>query len=122
MNAKPPYYRGLFTERSVHKISSREWSGGEADKIIMKDKLTMALAIGALITTAVSANIPTVSALETYVDGHSAGKAQGHRDAVSGYAANDRCGTGHSNDYCGGYKIGYNIEYYWSKLVQDPKN
>ena len=28
-------------------------------------------------------------------------------------------GSGHSNSYCAGYKIGYNVEYYWTKLAQD---
>jgi hypothetical protein len=90
--------------------------------MIVKNKLIITLAVVILTTTVVAANIPTVLALETYADGHRVGKAQGHRDAINGYAANDRCGSGHSNDYCGGYKIGYNIEYYWTKLVQDPKN
>jgi len=84
--------------------------------------VTLRLAIVTLLTLVVTANIATVYALETYADGHRAGKAKGYRDAINGYAANDRCGSGHSNDYCGGYKVGYNIEYYWTKLVQDPKN
>ena len=59
---------------------------------------------------------------ETFVDGQRAGKAQGHSDAINGRPANDRCGSGHSNDYCLGYKAAYNIEYHWTKLVQDPKD
>jgi hypothetical protein len=47
------------------------------------------------------------------------GKAQGHSDAINGRPSNDKCGSGHSNNYCAGYKIAYNAEYYWTKLVQD---
>ena len=45
----------------------------------------------------------------------------GHRDAINGEPANDRCGSSHSNDYCTAYKMAYNIEYYWTSLVQDPR-
>ncbi|HZA61322.1 MAG TPA: hypothetical protein VE573_00505 [Nitrososphaeraceae archaeon] len=47
--------------------------------------------------------------------------ALGNIDAMNGYPADDRCGSGHTNDYCAAYKIAYNVEYYWTKLVQDPR-
>ena len=69
----------------------------------------------------ITANIPTVNASSTYADGQRAGKAQGHRDAINGESPDDDCGEDHSNDYCTAYKIAYNIEYHWTRLVQDQR-
>ena len=66
-------------------------------------------------------NIPSASASTTYAEGSRAGKAEGHSDAINGRPADDRCGSGHSNDYCLGYKAAYNTEYWWTRLVQDPR-
>jgi hypothetical protein len=57
----------------------------------------------------------------TFADGQRDGKAQGHSDAINGYRSDDRCGSGRSNDYCLGYKSAYNIEYQWTRFVQDKK-
>lgn len=75
----------------------------------------------ALVASIVIINIQSVSASTTYAEGARAGKVEGHSDAINGRAANDRCGSGHSNDYCLGYKVAYNAEYNWTKLVQDPR-
>jgi hypothetical protein len=67
----------------------------------------------------VIATITTIPAASASSNGSSDGKTQGHIDAMNGYPADASCGSGHSNDYCTGYKIAYNIEYYWTRLVQD---
>jgi hypothetical protein len=64
-------------------------------------------------------SVQSADASTTFSDGQRAGKAQGHSDAMNGYPANARCGSGHTNDYCAAYKVAYNIEYYWTRLVQD---
>lgn len=58
-------------------------------------------------------SIQSVDASTTMADGQRDGKAQGNIDAMNGYPADDRCGPGHTNDYCAAYKIAYNVEYYW---------
>jgi hypothetical protein len=58
---------------------------------------------------------------ETFAAGQSAGKLKGHNDAINGRTSDDRCGSGHSNDYCLGYKAGYNVEYQWTRFVQDKR-
>lgn len=65
---------------------------------------------------AIVTTIPTANASS---DGGRDGKAQGHRDAMNGEPADGRCPSGNTNDYCTGYKIAYNIEYYWTRLVQN---
>jgi hypothetical protein len=54
----------------------------------------------------------------TYVEGHTAGKAQGESDALNGRPFDDRC-RGPTNDYCLGYKVGYGLEYRITKLLRD---
>jgi hypothetical protein len=56
---------------------------------------------------------------DTFADGQRAGKAQGHSDAINGRPSDANCGSGHSNSYCAGYKLGYNVEYQVTRLVQD---
>ena len=75
----------------------------------------------ALIASIVTMNISSASGSTTYAEGSIAGKAKGNSDAMNGRPADDRCGSGHSNDYCLGYKVAYNAEYYWTRLVQDPR-
>ena len=70
-----------------------------------------------LIATVITSSFQSVNASSTFADGQRAGKAQGHSDAINGRPADDSCGSGHSNSYCAGYKVGYNVEYYWTKLV-----
>lgn len=85
----------------------------------MNKKIITLMGVVALIASIVMMNIQSANA-STYADGSIAGKAKGHSDAINGRAANDRCGSGNSNDYCLGYKVAYNTEYWWTKLVQDP--
>jgi hypothetical protein len=87
----------------------------------MNKKIITLIGVAALIASIAIMNIQSASASTTYADGSKAGKAKGHSDAINGRLANDRCGSGHSNDYCTAYKIAYNIEYYWTKIVQDPR-
>ena len=56
---------------------------------------------------------------DTFADGQRAGKAAEHSDAINGRPSDASCGTGHSNSYCAGYKLGYNIEYQVTRFVQD---
>jgi uncharacterized membrane protein len=88
--------------------------------MMMNKKIITLTGVVALIASLIVMNT-SASASTTYEDGSRAGKAKGHSDAISGKIANDRCGSGHSNDYCAAYKIAYNIEYYWTKIVQDPR-
>jgi hypothetical protein len=55
----------------------------------------------------------------TFAGGQKAGITQGHSDAVNGRPSDDSCGPGHSDDYCRGYRSAYNIEYQWTKWIQD---
>jgi hypothetical protein len=82
----------------------------------MENKITiLTIAILAVAITTIT-TIPTANASSS---GGSDGKRQGHIDAMNGYPADASCGSGRSNDYCASYKIAYNIEYYWTTLVQD---
>ena len=56
---------------------------------------------------------------DTVAEGSRAGKAQGNSDAINGRPSDASCGSGHSNSYCGAYKIAYIAEYHWTNLVQD---
>ena len=80
-----------------------------------RSKIISTIAIVAM----VGAIVTTIPAANASSDGGRDGKIQGHSDAINGYPADASCGSGHSNDYCAGYKIAYNIEYYWTILVQD---
>jgi hypothetical protein len=91
------------------------------NKTMMHDKTIPIITTLFLASVLIIANIQNAEASSTFVDGQRAGKAKGHSDAMSGRSADARCGSGHSNDYCAGYKIAYNVEYYWTKLVQDQK-
>ena len=55
----------------------------------------------------------------TFSDGQRAGKAKGHSDAINGTPSDANCGSGHSNSYCLGYKLGYNLEYQVTRFAQD---
>jgi hypothetical protein len=59
--------------------------------------------------------------LSTFADGQKAGTTQGHSDAVNGRSLDDSCGPGHSLDYCQGYRSAYNIEYQWTRWIQNQK-
>jgi hypothetical protein len=72
-----------------------------------------------LIATVITSSFQSVNASTTFAEGSRDGKAQGHSDAINGRPSDASCGSGHSNSYCAGYKIAYNAEYYWTKLVQD---
>ena len=56
---------------------------------------------------------------DTFSDGQRAGKSAGHSDAINGRPSDASCGSGHSNNYCAGYKLEYNVEYQVTRLVQD---
>ncbi|HKG87751.1 MAG TPA: hypothetical protein VKA95_05445 [Nitrososphaeraceae archaeon] len=70
-------------------------------KTRLSNRTILTIAIVAFMITLITANIRTVCASSTYADGS--------------------CDSGHSNGYCAAYKIAYNIEYYWTSLVQDPR-
>ena len=77
--------------------------------------MVLAVVMLAIITP----SIQSADASNTFSDGQRAGKAAGHSDAINGRPSDASCGSGHSNNYCAGYKLGYNVEYYWTKLAQD---
>ena len=105
----------FIQEKSVNKQPMHK---GEVNKIY---KEIILIGVAALIASIVTMNIPSANASTTYADGSRAGKAEGHSNAINGRPANDRSGSGHSNEYCLGYKVAYNAEYYWTRLVQDPR-
>ena len=63
-------------------------------------KIVSLIGSAALIASIVTMNIPSTSGSTTYAEGSIAGKAKGNSDAMNGRPADDRCGSGHSNDYC----------------------
>ena len=87
----------------------------------MNNKMITLIGVAALMASIVTMNTQSASASSAYAEGSREGKAEGHSDAINGRAANDRCGSGHSNDYCLGYKIAYNAEFYWTNIVQDKR-
>jgi hypothetical protein len=56
---------------------------------------------------------------DTFSDGQRVGKSAGYSDAINGRPSDASCGSGHSNSYCLGYKLGYNVEYQVTRFAQD---
>jgi hypothetical protein len=48
----------------------------------------------------------------TFFEGQQDGKREGYRDAINGRQFDDRCPSGKNNDYCLGYKLAYDWEYW----------
>ena len=84
----------------------------------MNKKMITLIGVAALMASIVTMNTQSASASSIYAEGSREGKAEGHSDAINGRAANDNCDRD-DNDYCLGYKLAYNAEYYWTNIVQD---
>jgi hypothetical protein len=88
-------------------------------KTMRNNKIIVLAGVAALMASMVFMNIQNASASSAFAEGSREGKADGHRDAINKEPSDARCGSGHSNDYCVGYKIAYNAEYAWTRLWQD---
>ena len=85
---------------------------------MMNKKMIALIGVAALMASIVTMNTQSASASTMGADGSRDGKAEGHSDAIDGNRANDDCNID-DNEYCLSYRIAYNAEYYWTKLVQN---
>ena len=98
-------------------INVRYYQRGGGKRMMNKKMITL-IGVAALMASIVTMNTQSASASTTSSEGSSDGKAEGHSDAINGNYANDDCNRD-DNEYCFAYRVAYNAEYYWTKIVQN---